>query len=178
MTDKQKVFCTEYCKDRNGMRSAIAAGYAVNSAAVTACNLLKHPDVRAHIDSTFSEMYAANKITVEECVNILADIARTEASELYNADGTFKPIHDIPKHARHAIESIKFKAKYITNEAGDIVPIMTPIEVKVTGKQTAIDKILKHLGGYKEDNNQKKPDPIILNINPLGAEADGDDDLS
>ena len=44
---RHERFCREYIKDLNGTRAAIVAGYAKNSAKVTASRLLTNPNVQA-----------------------------------------------------------------------------------------------------------------------------------
>jgi len=178
MNKQQETFIEEYIKDRNGAAAATRAGYAEPSARITASRLLAQPEIKEEVNKRFTEIYEANRMSIDEAINILADIARTQPTDLYNEDGTIKPIHTIPRHAQHAIEGIKFKTKFVYDELTEkTVPVVYPTEVKVTGKQTAIDKMLRHLGGYREDNDQKKADPIVLNINPLSAEAEDNAEL-
>lgn len=168
----QLAFAREYTVDRHGKAAAIRAGYAEANAAKQAYQLLNTQKVKAEIDRIFSEHYERNKMSIDECISILTDIARTEPSDLYNPDGTLKKIHDIPKFARHAIDSIKFKTKFVYDELlDDTVPFVYPTEIKVTSKQSAIEKILRHLGGFEKDNQQQRPDPIVLNINPLNQDT-------
>jgi phage terminase small subunit len=49
LTEKQRLFCLYYIKSFNGTMSAIKAGYAADSAHVTASQLLRNPKVAAEI---------------------------------------------------------------------------------------------------------------------------------
>jgi len=168
MTDKMEAFAQEYTVDRNGSAAAIRAGYAPNNAKEQAYSLLRHSEVKARIDELFSEIYERNKMGIDEAISILTDIARTEPADIFHEDGTMKDIHDIPKFARQAIEGVEFKTKYVWDELlEEHVAVSFPDKLKMTGKQAAIDKMLKHLGGYKVDNEQKKAEVTVLNINPL-----------
>lgn len=173
LTELQQKFVDEYVKDRNGPAAVRRAGYSEKRVPQTSYELLKNDNVIAAIDAYFKDFYERNKMNVDEAISILTDIARTEPADLYNPDGTLKRLHDIPKFARHAIDSVKFKTKYVWDDILEKnVPFAVPTEIKMTSKQTAIEKILRHLGGFEKDNTQKKADPIVLNINPLGMDTD------
>ncbi len=51
LTAKQAKFVNEYLLDLNGSRAAVAAGYGVAGARVTACRTLANPNVRAVIEA-------------------------------------------------------------------------------------------------------------------------------
>lgn len=51
---RHQIFANEYVIDLNGTRAAIAAGYAPNSADVTASQLLDNPKVIRRINANLS----------------------------------------------------------------------------------------------------------------------------
>jgi phage terminase small subunit len=68
LTGKQKLFVSEYLKDFNATRSAIAAGYSAKTAAVIGHELLRKPKIqeaiRKHVDAALD----ADKITLKKII--------------------------------------------------------------------------------------------------------------
>jgi len=149
LNDKQRRFAEEYILDSNATQSAIRAGYSKRTAKSQGQRLLKHPEVSRYISDLQNEIRERNKITVDELVQRLSNIARTDIVEFYNKDGSLKSIHDIPAEHREGIEEVTGKKKEI-------------IGYKSSGKQGAIDKLLKHLGGYEKDNKQKDANNVVI----------------
>lgn len=50
LTDKQKMFCKEYCIDWNATRAAIAAGYSENTASEMGYENLNKPQIAEYIE--------------------------------------------------------------------------------------------------------------------------------
>lgn len=172
MTDQRRDFANYYIESRRIRESAIKAGYSPHTAHVQGSRLLKDPEIKEYVETTLLGIYEANIMGISEAVSILTDIARTSPEDIYHKDGTLKPMHEIPKFAQHAIEGIEHETHSVWDEMLEkFVTVTIPKKVKLTGKQAAIDKILKYAGGYKMDNEQKRPDPIVLNLNPLNEAA-------
>jgi len=75
LSEKAQAFVTEYLKDYNGTRAAIAAGYSSKAAFVQASTLLTDPRVQAKL-ATFKEQLKKTAIlTFEQRAAILSEIA-------------------------------------------------------------------------------------------------------
>lgn len=171
MNAKQKLFADQYIAlDRRKRDAAIAAGYSPHTAHVRASQMLKMDSVNKYIQNELSKIYKRNHASIDEALSILIDIGRTKASDLYHEDGTPKRLDEIPRHAQHAIEEID---THIVYEWDDMLEVRVPRtrikKFKASGAKGALVEVLKVMGGYKLDNDQKKPDPIMLSINPLSA---------
>lgn len=178
MKEQHKTFAIEYIKNgRNGTRAAIAAGYSERTAYSQASQILRRDDVAAYIKEESRKIYERNKMEIDEAISILTDIGRTTIRDFYNEDGTLKSFDDMPPAALNAIEEVEYTTAYVWDEITETrTPVQVPHKIKISGKQAAIDKALRHLGGYKVDNEQKRPEPIVLNINPLSDEAINEED--
>jgi len=75
MTPKQAAFVREYLIDRNGTQAAIRAGYAKNSADVTACKLLINPKVKAAVAKGTEEHAERCAVTLESLTDELNEAA-------------------------------------------------------------------------------------------------------
>lgn len=187
LTALQERFCQEYVKDPNASRAALRAGYSPESSKQRAYELKQKPEVEARIRELYDDFHKRNHMKIDEAVSILADIARTNITDLIDDDGLPRPLQDVPQHARHAIEEIEFATVWIVEtfeETDDISgekvrrsvkrPVQVPKKYKTTGKQAAIDKIIRYLGEYRKDNEQTAPQVQILGFNPLGMPAAGE----
>lgn len=156
LTDKQKRFCEEYMIDLNAKQAAIRVGYSEKTAKEQASRLLTNVNVQEYVQELKQSISERNKITVDECVQILANIARNDMADFYDENGNLKSIHDIPKESRDAIEELAVFEEHSYNyEEKKKELVGYTKKIKSSGKQGAIDKLLKHLGGYEKDNDQK-----------------------
>ena len=73
MNPKQRRFCEEYVVDSNGTQAAIRAGYAANSAVVTASRLLTKANVRERVDQLFAEQRERVEISIDSLTELLLD---------------------------------------------------------------------------------------------------------
>ncbi len=150
LTPKQKRFCEEYVIDLNGTQAAIRAGYSENSANVISSENLAKPNIKEYITELQKEISERNKITVDECVSLLAKMARFDIAELYDNTGAIKSIHDIPEDTRLAIEAIDTEDMRMEGMTMGSVN-----KVKLSSRRANIIELMKHLGGYEKDNDQK-----------------------
>lgn len=84
LTDKQKIFISEYVVDFNGTRAAIKAGYSKNSARQIATELLSKPYIRVEIDKVINELNEKCHIKRERVINEIASIAFDDISNYMN----------------------------------------------------------------------------------------------
>ena len=166
LTTKQKRFCEEYVTDFNATQAAIRAGYSKKTSRSQAQRLLTKVDIQNYVAKLQEDIRERNKITIDECISILADIARFDIAELYDKDGALKPIHEIPKRARTAISSLESEqlTEYID---GQKIPAGILKKVRTMNKDSAVDKLIKYFGGYEKDNNQKRP---LIDLSQLTPE--------
>ncbi|TWP23123.1 terminase small subunit [Apibacter muscae] len=172
LTLKQKQFCEEYVLDLNATQAAIRAGYSKKTAYAIGQENLKKPEIQNYLTNLRTEVKERNKITIDELVKILADIARFDPVDILNDDGTIKPINQIPKGTRNAIASLEIEESTsigINDGAPGSMKFTGLIKkIKLVSKEGAIDKLLKHLGGYEKNNEQKKSN---INFSSLSNET-------
>lgn len=150
LTDKQERFCQEYVIDLNATQAAIRAGYADKTANREGSRLLSNVDIQEKILTLKEEIAERNRITVDELVSTLAGMVRFDIAELYNEDGDLKLIHQIDKEQRAAISSLETDETMVDERM-----TVATRKVRTYSKLDAIEKLMKHLGGYEKDNEQK-----------------------
>ena len=77
--------------------------------------------------------------------------------DLFNEDGSLKPINDLPDEVAGCIASLDV----VENHFGESLQRKT--KVKLYSKLEAIEKLAKHLGFYEKDNEQQEaPSTVII----------------
>ena len=71
LNEKQILFVTEYLKDFNGARAAIAAGYGKSSAAGMASSFLSDPVIQTRLREQLTKISNKAELNVE---NVLAQL--------------------------------------------------------------------------------------------------------
>lgn len=82
LTPRQELFCREYCRDWNGARAAVAAGYAKSSAKERAYDLLTLDHVKEWIDRYKASITKTADLSVEEVAGYIKAVLRVDPNEL------------------------------------------------------------------------------------------------
>lgn len=111
---KREAFCHEYLKDLKQGPAATRAGYTDNpeSAAVQGSRLLSDVNVRARIDFLTSHKNRLVGLNAEDILRAINELANSDASLLYDDDGVFMPLKDMPPEVRRCIASVKTSETY------------------------------------------------------------------
>ena len=81
LNEKQKLFCEEYLVHLVGSKAAEKAGYAPSRARVTACELLKKPEVREYIGERMEQKRNELIADQNEVMKYLTAVMRRELTE-------------------------------------------------------------------------------------------------
>lgn len=146
LTAQMWRFVDEYVKDRNGGAAYERAGYKArgNAAQVCASKLLKNAKVREAIDARLQEIAAKCDVTAEKLIREAGRIALSDPTKLIGPNGKMLALHELEADMAAAVSSIKI------NKDGEI-------EYKLWDKNSAQERLFKHLGLFSEDNRQRNP---------------------
>ncbi|PRY14361.1 phage terminase small subunit [Pontibacter ummariensis] len=137
---KQDRFCLEYIKDQNATQAALRAGYSEKTAYSQGQRLLKNPEVQQQLAALRNQIMQESGVEVKSVVQELVKIAFTNVSDvLQSSDGLkVKPFEELtPAQLASIAEISETINKYGTTR-----------KVKMHSKLTALDMLMKHLGGY------------------------------
>ena len=144
LTSKQEKFCEEYMIDLNATEASIRAGYSKNTAAEIGCENLTKPHIQKRITKLKQKVSDRNEVTVDMVLGELKKIAFGDPRKLMEWNGdvvTIKCSKDLTDDEISMVGGIiQKKSKF-----GDTV------EVKLNDKAGALDKIMRHIGGYDKD---------------------------
>lgn len=135
----------------NGTDAAIKAGFSPKGAGVTASRLLKDINVQTILRERRQKLADKFALNTENVIRNLACAVYFDPRKLYNADGSMKSIVDLDDETAAAITGIEIVE--MPGEKG-AVPLFTR-KVKWLDKNTAREQAMKHLGLFKQDNEQK-----------------------
>lgn len=142
MTPKQAIFIAEYLIDGNGTRAASAAGFAPESAHVTAARLLKIPKIAAAIAERQERRQEKLKISAERVLEELAKLAFYDPRDLFDERGFLKPITEMDDITRAAIAALDTE----TRELGGEGPLQRTLVKKIKLADKGLN--LERLGRY------------------------------
>jgi phage terminase small subunit len=160
-TLKQERFVTAYMEHGNAARAAKEAGYECKS--VERYGELGHEiknsaGVKAIIERRRKRMEDAGVMNLQEALARVSMMASAQLDDFCEWDDgklLLKPNAEIPDEFKPCVKSIK---RVPVKDAGERV------EIELHDQQAALDKIIKHHGGYKNDAPLV---PIQINISGL-----------
>jgi phage terminase small subunit len=145
---KQRRFADEYCIDLNATAAYLRAGYTArgNSAEAAASRLLSNVKVQSIIEQRQKEIARQCEVTAEKVLRAISAVAFSDVRKLFHEDGSLKSIHELDDATAAAIASIEFDAAGVR-------------KIKIWDKNSAHERLCKHLGLFSEDNRQKPSNP-------------------
>ncbi|SFI69770.1 Terminase small subunit [Pseudomonas guineae] len=164
ITAKQQRFVDEYLVDQNGTQAAIRAGYSAKTAQQMATENLLKPVVRAAIEAGLAKQQERTGITADRVLQEVARIGLFDPRKLFRDDGEPKDIHELDDDTAAAISGVKISTRKDEDGKGET----TVTEYKVSDKNTALEKLFKHLGLYELDN-QQRVDPLVAVLERINA---------
>lgn len=146
---------------KNAKAAAIKLGYSPRSAHVTGSRLLK--EVKHEIEEIEVEQVKRLQLNADDFLIELKRLALFDIRKLYNDDGTLKAIKELDDDTAAALSSVDTEEVFDgRGEERSFVGYSK--KVKAYDKNTALLNMLKHLGMFEKDNNQRG-DSLAIQIN-------------
>jgi phage terminase small subunit len=149
LTPKQAEFVQEYLIDLNATQAATRAKYSPKNACFIGAQLLRKPLVRAAIDAAQKKRAHKLEISAERVLLEVARLSFFDPRKLFHPDGTPKPVHELDDDTAAAIAGLDVSTTRTEDGESALV-----LKYKLAGKDGSLDKLMKHLGLYKADNEQ------------------------
>ena len=134
-----------------------------SSAAPKGCEYYDHAIVQERIRQSIDEFGRKSDITQERVLREVARLGLYDVRELFDADGHPLPINQLSDSMAAAVVGVEVVT--IGSADGGIGEIR---KYKLADKNSALEKLMKHLGLYEKDNDQKTgtlADALIAGIN-------------
>ena len=150
LTTRQKVFIDEYLQYFNASEAARRAGYSVKTSGSIGQRLLKDVEIKALIDARIAESH----MSADEALKRLAEHARGDIGDLLDNNGLLDIRQAKEKGLTKLLRKIKQKTiTHIGKTETDGDTEITEIEFEMYDAQSAIDKVLRVAGKYKDNVN-------------------------
>ena len=167
LTEQQERFCIEYFRlgvatDAYKIAYPAALEWKPASVECNASKMLADTKVGQRIAALRKQASDKAVITEARVLKEAASIAFSDVRQLFDATGRIKPMSEWPEGIAAAVSSIEV----LHSATGD--PISTT-KIKLWNKDSALEKLLKHMGMYEKDNRQKAP--ILANLDKLPLEV-------
>lgn len=151
---RRKLFIEAFLSNgENVTKAAVAAGFSEKSAASQGSRLLKSAKVQQELDSRRGEALARVQeqtgITLERTLREIARGAFFDVRKLFNADGTPKAINELDDDTAAVLAGLDVQQ---IGGADDVPSVVK--KYKLADRKGYLDMLMKHLGGYKKDNEQ------------------------
>lgn len=141
-----------------------------------ASRLMANSKVSARVKELQASVANRLAISMERTLLEIARVAFFDPRMLFLADGTPKPITDLDDDTAAALAGLEVMEEF-EGAGKDRVFVGYTKKYKIADKNSALEKLAKHLGLYREDNRQKS-DPILALLESLPGNVLGvaDDD--
>ncbi len=165
LTPKQKKFCNEYLIDLNATQAAIRAGYSDGN---IGRQLITKNNVSAYLSQRQGKLQEKTEITAERVIAELAKIGFANTQDFVNGNNSILELKHIDRDKTAAVSSVETTI----SESHEIVTTRT--KLRFHDKVQALEKLGRHLGIFKVDNEQAPPPPppaeIQVNLSHLTFE--------
>jgi phage terminase small subunit len=152
--EKRAIFIESYfANGENGTQAAIAAGFAANSAGVTAAKLLKDPRVLAEISRRREELCSNLKVTTERILKERARMAFFDPRKLFDSTGNPIPINELDDDTAAALAGLDVTEEF-EGQGKDRKFIGYTKKYKLADKGASLTALEKIKGMYAADNKQ------------------------
>lgn len=154
---RQRAFVVEYLKDKNATKAYMAVyGVSQATAETAGPRLLGNVRVRTEVDRLEAEQLAQVQeetgITLKRTLEYIARGAFFDPRKFFEPNGELVPITDLDDTSAAALAG--FEVTEIAGQGKNAVTRYVS-KAKLADRKGYLDMLMKHLGGYKEDNGQQ-----------------------
>lgn len=154
LTPKQARFVSEYLIDLNATQAAIRAGYSARTARQMGEENLTKPDIALAVREGMEAREQRTEITQDTAIKEVARIAFFDPRRLFNPDGSPKPLHELDDDTAAAIAGLDVQEQY-EGSGSDRRFVGYLKKYRIADKNSALEKLMKHLGMFEKDNKQR-----------------------
>ena len=156
LTAKQERFVAEYLIDLNATQAAIRAGYSKKTARSVGYENLTKPDIQAAVSEAQAKRSERTEITQDRVLAELAKIGFSDLRRVLTSQGSLIEPQEWDDDTAGAIGSLEvvLRPGAEQDESGNRV-IEHVHKIKAWDKLSALEKIGKHLGMFKDDAGLK-----------------------
>lgn len=166
------AFVQEMIKDPSDRKAcAMRAGYSEICAKHLADDLMQRVDVQDAInrgrDTVVQTLAVETGRSLAAVVDLIWKMASYDPADLFNSDGSPRAISEMPMECRMALEGFKVETLF-AGKGDERIAVGTISDVKTTKRTVSADMLMRHYGGYEQDNRQHMA-PLVELIAELNS---------
>lgn len=169
---KQCRFVQEYLIDLNATQAAIRAGYSEKTAYSQGQRLLKNVEIALAIKNAMDLRANSVQITAERVLLEVARLAMYDPRKFFSNAGEPLGIHEIDDDTAAAIAGMEVVEQYENMGDGKREFMGYLKKYKLADKGPNLERLMKHLGLYERDNEQKT-DPLTTLLHGIATRNAG-----
>lgn len=158
-TAQRQLFVDEYLIDLDHGRAHKVAGYAPSKRghAASGYTLLHRPEIQAAVEERKADRRKRMELEVkqDDVVREIARLAFSDIRRVFAEDGSLLPVPKLDDVTASSIASVKVKYEAGPEDEDGCQTVVQTHEYKLWDKGAAQERLMKHLGGYAQDNAQK-----------------------
>jgi phage terminase small subunit len=175
MTEKSALriekFCQLYVVDLNSTNAAIGAGYKKCAATSQASRLLRNQKVQARIAELVKQQTDKLGVSAEWVIAELRRVAGCSAVDLFNDDGSLKPMNAWSAESRAAIVGLEFD-EIFSGSGEQRVHVGTTRKVKFADKIRALELLGRYLALFRDKVEVTGLEGIVETLQEAWARTD------
>ena len=164
LTARQSRFVDEYLIDLNATQAAIRAGYSEKTAKSQGQRLLTNVDIESAIQQRMKDREQRTEVTQDRVLRELARLGFSDIRKLFTAGGQLRSVHDLDDDIAAAVQSVEVVTKMLPSADGEEPDIEYVHKIKLWDKNSALEKIAKHLGMFADNGLGDKDRPIHIEV--------------
>jgi phage terminase small subunit len=154
LTPKQEKFCQVYIETGNATEAYRQAydcsKWNETSIGQQGSKSLNNPKIAARVAELRQRLAERFEVEQGEVIKEYVRIGFSDIRRMFNEKGNLKSIHELDDDTAAAVSSVEVVTKQVGD--GEVEHIH---KIRLWPKNQALDSLSKHLGLFKEDNNQK-----------------------
>ncbi len=148
LTARQQRFVDEYLVDLNAIQAALRAGYGRTSAENG--TPMRSRMVTQAVAAAIDRRARRTGITADRVVQELARIGLSDLRQAFTGDGDLRCLTMLDDDMAAAISSVKVVTRSRPRDHADGAGVEYVTEIKLWDKVSALEKLGKHLGMFRE----------------------------
>lgn len=166
LTLKQQRFVDEYLIDLNATQAAIRTGYSEKTAYAQGQRLLKNVEIQTAIEKANKTRSEKAGATAERVLEELSRVGFSDLRKAFTPGGALLHPGEWDDDFASAVSSVEVVSRP-TGEKDDMDrPIVEHVhKLKLWDKNSALEKIAKHLGMFIERHEHSGPNGNPINMN-------------
>ena len=165
LSPKQQRFVDEYLIDLNATQAAIRAGYSARTAAEMGYENLRKPQIVTAIAEARKSQQTRTLITADRVLLEVARLSFYDPRRFFRDDGSPLGIHELDDDTAAALAGMDVIEQF-EGSGQDRQFVGYLKKYKLTDKGANLERLMKHLGLYERDNEQKT-DPLTALLHTI-----------